>query len=173
MDPSKHIGKHTSLLYLKSLNCNENKIFNTLLVEDLGDGFDSNYELGTEDEDSSSTHSSDSEGLVLDKENIAPQYFPAEKYRQLLQESTLAHLAVQEERASIEFGLQRVTEQLANLDVEFEEAKTNWEEQDADKDAHVVVVANAENLTSHVFLSQNKQFLDAIDGKTGSPMRTL
>lgn len=75
-------------------------------------------------DDSSSSHSSDSEGMVLEKDNIAPHFFATESYRRLMQDSALTHLMIEEERNEIEHNIQRVNSQLQKLENEIVETQS-------------------------------------------------
>jgi hypothetical protein len=88
-------------------------------------------------EDRTSEHSSDSEGLVLEKDNIEMHNFPTEEYRQLVQEATYAHLAMQEERETVELKLTKINQQLKNIQTEFDEISKKWDENS--KESNIVV----------------------------------
>jgi hypothetical protein len=125
------------------------------------------------DQDSISDHSSDSEGLVLEKDNIDIQNFANEKYRAILQESTMTHFAMQEERSHLEHSIQAINEKIEGLKDEIEEAKKKWVQEERQNGCHITVIAPAENMTSEIFLSYNKAFLDVIDNIATTPMRSL
>jgi flagellar motility protein MotE (MotC chaperone) len=110
---------------------------------------------------------------VLEKDNIDIQNFANEKYRAILQESTMTHFAMQEERSHLEHSIQEINEKLEGLKDEIEETKKKWIQEERQNGCHIIVIAPAENVTSDIFVSYNKAFLDVIDNIAATPMRTL
>ncbi|CAI2373414.1 unnamed protein product [Moneuplotes crassus] len=127
-----------------------------------------NFEI---DEDSISEHSSDPEGLELEKNNIDVKNLNCIDYKNLMQEAYTAHFAMLEEKdacknQAAKYGIETTKS-------EIEEIKQKWMNDEADDDCHITIIANDRNVNSDIFLSHNKAFINYIDGKTVIEIRTL
>ena len=91
-----------------------------------------------------------------------------------MQESTLAHLAVQEERDSVEHKLAKVTKEYEQLDSKFDQVLKRWELIESLKDIHVYF--NSEYMdapNSDEFKVKNAIYEQHIKNRTASEIQSF